>query len=254
MEHDPRGLVPAGPAAAAHGTPLDSASPSPYGPAPLLDPARQAVFCEALSRHGNVRAACAACGVSAQTAYRMRRAAPAFAAMWQAAQLVARAHVEDVLADRALNGVEEAVFYHGEEVARRRRFDTRLLLAHLARLDKLAEHAGHARLADQFDAGLAQLAAGAGAGGLLPVGRAPDCADLWDDDADMVPDPDDVPLLEAQLRWLEAQYGDLSAEDEAFHLLHTVPGVPSAALAAFGWVGDGAEDAAGDAAGDLAAA
>ena len=31
------------------------------------------------------------------------------------------------------------MFYHGEEIARRRRFSDRLLLAHLARLDALAE-------------------------------------------------------------------------------------------------------------------
>ncbi|BDI61442.1 hypothetical protein [Qipengyuania nanhaisediminis] len=51
----------------------------------------------------------------------------------------ARAHVEAVLTDRAIHGVEEAVFYHGEEVARRRRYDSRLLLALLARLDRIAE-------------------------------------------------------------------------------------------------------------------
>ncbi|QPC97764.1 hypothetical protein [Qipengyuania soli] len=64
-----------------------------------------------------------------------------------------------MLADRALNGVEEAVFYHGEEVARRRRYDSRLLLAHLARLDRMAERpevqAALALLDDQIE-GLAR--------------------------------------------------------------------------------------------------
>src|SRR6187431_302171 len=40
---------------------------------------------------------------------------------------------------RAIEGIEEEVRYRGEVVGTRRRYDTRLLLAHMARLDKLAE-------------------------------------------------------------------------------------------------------------------
>lgn len=111
------------------------------GPAPLLTPRKQAQFCEHLANHGNVRLACRAVQICPQTAYRARRASADFAACWDAAIVLARAHAEEVLADRALNGVEEQVFYHGEEVARRRRYDSRLLLAHLARLDALADAA-----------------------------------------------------------------------------------------------------------------
>lgn len=107
----------------------------------IFSPRRQADFLASLALNGNVRLACRAAAVSAQTAYRARRASLAFARAWDAALLAARDHAEQVLADRAINGVEEAVFYHGEEVARRRRYDSRLLLAHLARLDKLAERA-----------------------------------------------------------------------------------------------------------------
>ena len=89
----------------------------------VFSPRRQAEFLASLQLFGNVRLACRAARISAQTAYRQRRA-------WDAALLAARAHAEATLADRALNGVEEAVFYHGEEVARRRRYDSRLLLAH----------------------------------------------------------------------------------------------------------------------------
>ena len=102
----------------------------------VLTPSRQADFLSSLQLFGNVRLACRSASVSAQTAYQARRAAPSFARAWDAALLAARAHAEATLADRALNGVEEAVYYHGEEVARRRRFDSRLLLAHLARLAK----------------------------------------------------------------------------------------------------------------------
>jgi len=116
------------------------------------------VFLDALSDWGNVRAAARAAGVSRSTAYRMRRACPRFRALWDAALVVARPQVEEVLADRALNGVEEQVFYHGEEVAVRRRYDGRLLLAHLARLDRLCERREVAQAAHDFFAALEDLA------------------------------------------------------------------------------------------------
>ena len=105
----------------------------------IFSPRHQTAFLENLSLNGNVRLACRAARVSPQTAYRARRSSPALARAWDAALLAARHVAEEVLADRALNGVEEAVFYHGEEIATHRRYDSRLLLAHLARLDKLAE-------------------------------------------------------------------------------------------------------------------
>jgi hypothetical protein len=58
------------------------------------------------------------------------------------------------------------VFYHGEEVARRRRYDSRLLLAHLARLDRLCEARADAGEAEDFDDLLAQL----GDPGRAPLG------------------------------------------------------------------------------------
>jgi len=83
--------------------------------------------------------------------------------------VLARDAAEQVLAERALEGVEEAVFYHGEEVARRRRFDTRLLLAWLARLDRRADgNADARRRAGRFDELLASLA-GAEANGVGPA-------------------------------------------------------------------------------------
>ncbi|RIV89162.1 hypothetical protein D2V07_02680 [Aurantiacibacter zhengii] len=105
----------------------------------MLTPQLQAAFCSALAEHGNVRLACRAVQVSPQTAYRARRASWPFRQCWDAALVLARDHAEQVLADRALNGVEEKVFYHGEEVATRTRYSDRLLLAHLARLDKRAQ-------------------------------------------------------------------------------------------------------------------
>lgn len=117
----------------------------------IFSPQSQAKFLSHLSLNGNVRLACRAARVSPQTAYRARRAHTAFARAWDAALLSARDHAEQVLADRALNGVEEAVFYHGEEVARRVRYSDRLLLAHLARLDRLAERAEVSAALSQLD-------------------------------------------------------------------------------------------------------
>ncbi len=106
---------------------------------PALTPARRAAFLENLRLYGNVRLACRAASLSPQTAYRARQAELRFMTEWDAALVVARTHVEAILADRAISGVTEKVFYHGEEVATRTRYDSRLLLAHLARLDRLAE-------------------------------------------------------------------------------------------------------------------
>ncbi|MFD1958902.1 hypothetical protein ACFSHP_07045 [Novosphingobium panipatense] len=97
--------------------------------------------------------------MSRTSAYLLRRRDAAFAAGWEAALVLARRHVEEVLATRALDGVEEAVWFRGELVGSRRRYDTRLLLAHLARLDRVAEEtADHA---GRFDEALA-LVAGSG--------------------------------------------------------------------------------------------
>ncbi|WP_202131674.1 hypothetical protein [Aurantiacibacter rhizosphaerae] len=154
-------------------------APPSTGPVPLLTPPKQAAFCKALADHGNVRLACRAVQVSPQTAYRARRASPAFRKCWDAALVIARDHAEQVLADRALNGVEETVFYHGEEVATRRRYDARLLLAHLARLDKRAQAAEACATCDEallgehdFDAAVEALAAAADHGGKLQVDLA----------------------------------------------------------------------------------
>ena len=100
---------------------------------------RQVTFLENLSVTGSVRSAASAAQVSHQTAYRARRATAAFRTAWEAALVVARAAAADTLACRAIDGVTEPVFYHGEEIATRTRYSDRLLLAHLARLDRLVE-------------------------------------------------------------------------------------------------------------------
>ena len=118
---------------------------------------RRVKFLDSLSQHGNVRSACAAVGISAQAAYLARRRCPHFAAGWSAALLLAREAAEQLLATRALEGVEEAIFYHGAEIGHRRRYCSRLLLAHLARLDRRAEDPMAETFASRFDEILAQV-------------------------------------------------------------------------------------------------
>jgi hypothetical protein len=122
--------------------------------------ARQVLFLENLSVTGSVRSAAAAGGVSHQTAYRARRSTPALRTAWDAALVVARAAAADTLACRAIDGIEEKVFYHGEEVATRTRYSDRLLLAHLARLDRLVEDPRASAFAEDWDASLARFEAG----------------------------------------------------------------------------------------------
>ncbi|WP_054107453.1 hypothetical protein [Novosphingobium sp. AAP83] len=101
-------------------------------------------FLHALSLNGNVRLAAQAAGVSAQTVYIRRRRDAVFAGLWDAALINAREQAEQVLADRAINGVTETIWFRGEAVGQRQRFDTRLLLAHLGRLDTRALQASEA--------------------------------------------------------------------------------------------------------------
>jgi hypothetical protein len=143
-----------------HDTFTDTTATSAQGHHTVLTPRRQADFLASLALSGNVRLACRAACVSPQTAYRARRMSSGFALAWDAALVAARSAAEEVLADRAINGVEEAVFYHGEEVARRRRFDSRLLLAHLARLDRMAERVDVRAALPLLDAQIAGLRRG----------------------------------------------------------------------------------------------
>ena len=113
-------------------------------------------FLEALAQTGNVQASAYFVQRTRQSAYDLKRRDPDFARGWLAALVLAREEAQDKLQERAIEGIEEEIFYHGEVVATRRRYDSRLLLAHLARLDKIAEQIpaqrGAARFADMLDA------------------------------------------------------------------------------------------------------
>lgn len=121
-------------------------------------PARRTQFLDRLAADGSVSAACARIGMSREAAYQLRRRDARFARAWSAALLLAREASAEVLGTRAIDGVEEDVWYRGEVVGTRRKYDTRLLLAHMARLDRIAENESVRADAARFDELLALVA------------------------------------------------------------------------------------------------
>jgi hypothetical protein len=105
--------------------------------------ATEQLFLRTLADTGVVADACRASGITRQAAYARRRSAAGrpFALAWDAAQLIARTPLGDDVLARARHGVIERVYRNGELVAERHRYDNRLSMAVLTRLDRLAE--GH---------------------------------------------------------------------------------------------------------------
>lgn len=130
--------------------------------------ARKTRFLEHLAQRGNVRAACTAVGMSHEAAYQLRRRDALVARAWAAALELAREASAQVLACRALDGIEEDVWHRGEVVGTRRRYDSRLLLAHMARLDAAVATGDASEDVERFDELLA-LVAGAQPPAELPL-------------------------------------------------------------------------------------
>lgn len=145
---------------AADALPQEGAATPVYPQA--FTPEKRGAFLLALAEHGNVRLAARAAGTSAQSAYVARRRDAGFAAGWEAALLCAADHAGQVLADRAIHGVTEPVWFRGEVVGTRTRYDNRLLLAHVARLDAHAARAGKdsRAIARDFDVYVGEVLAG----------------------------------------------------------------------------------------------
>ncbi|RHW16321.1 hypothetical protein D1610_15875 [Sphingomonas gilva] len=107
-------------------------------------PARQRDFIAQLARIGVVGAAAKAVGMSAKSAYALRKRAgegSGFAAAWAGALDIGRARALSLAIDRALNGEATPVFYRGRQIGERRRYDNRLLLAALRAIDPAARTA-----------------------------------------------------------------------------------------------------------------
>ncbi|MDB5725306.1 MAG: hypothetical protein JWQ16_2060 [Novosphingobium sp.] len=90
----------------------------------------QYAFIEALAETGSVRTACAIVHRSDHGAYMLRRhpEAEEFRAAWDAALDIGLRRIEDVAMDRALNGVDVPIIYHGENRGSRKVYNDRLLM------------------------------------------------------------------------------------------------------------------------------
>lgn len=154
-------------------------------------PARKILFLYELAACGSVRTACSEAGLSPEAAYKLRRRDALFARAWAAALVLAREASAEVLECRALDGIEEQVWYHGEVVGTRTRYDTRLLLAHIARLDAQAQAGTASEDAARFDELLACVGGAAPPSELsadedgMPLSREA-CVDIAGKEAELV--------------------------------------------------------------------
>lgn len=103
--------------------------------------AKMARFLEALIQSCSVSAAARAVGMSRQSAYRLRArlSGQPFDIAWEAALEFGLQQLAHAALDRAMNGVEEAVFHGGEQIGTRTRYDERLtmfLLSNPARIGR----------------------------------------------------------------------------------------------------------------------
>ena len=178
-------------------------------------PELKARFLALLADNGNVRLSARRCGLSAQSAYVQRRRDEVFARGWAAALVLALHHAEQVLADRAIEGIEEEVWYRGELIATRRRYDTRLLLAHLARLDRMADEYVGGDEAERFDELLALVA-----GEELPESLQPS------EEGEILPEPREMHANRAADRaaWdaryeFDEEHGEEDEDDEFADLM-----------------------------------
>jgi hypothetical protein len=95
-----------------------------------ITPERQRRFIEALAATGSVADAARQAGVSRQAFYalRNRSGSRAFREAWDTAMGHALQLLGDTAFERAVDGVEEPVFWKGEQVGTRRRYNDRLLM------------------------------------------------------------------------------------------------------------------------------
>lgn len=104
-------------------------------------PPRQRAFLERIAEGHTAEAACRHVGLSPASLYAFRRraAGAAFAIGWDAARLLARDRVADLLTARAIDGQEETITRADGSIVTRHRYDNRLAAYVLTRLDRYAD-------------------------------------------------------------------------------------------------------------------
>lgn len=134
-------------------------------------PQRIRIFLVTLADCGCVTTAAGAAGISVRSAYNLRNRAEgrAFHIGWEAALQLAKRRLADSLMARAMHGCVDQIRKDGEIVAERCRFDNRLSMATLTRLDQRAaassaEAEAVRIVTEEFDSFVAAASA-SGAGG-----------------------------------------------------------------------------------------
>ncbi|WP_235512736.1 PA2169 family four-helix-bundle protein [Sphingomonas sp. Leaf17] len=104
-------------------------------------PPRQRAFLERIAEGHTADAACRHVGLSVTSLYALRRRASgaAFAIGWDAARLLARDRITDLLTARAIDGQEETITRADGSTVTRHRYDNRLAAYVLTRLDRYAD-------------------------------------------------------------------------------------------------------------------
>ena len=99
------------------------------------------LFLSILAESGKVAEACDATGLVRSGAYALRNRDPVFAAGWDAAAALARVPLADRLAEQAIDGITDTVTRADGSTVTRHRFDSRLSIAVLNRLDRRCDRA-----------------------------------------------------------------------------------------------------------------
>jgi hypothetical protein len=104
-------------------------------------PFARKLFLSTLAGTGRVKLAAEYAGLTKQSAYALRARDPVFAAGWDAACELARMPLADALYEQAVEGITETVTRDDGSTLTRHRFDSRLSIAVLNRLDKRCDRA-----------------------------------------------------------------------------------------------------------------
>lgn len=94
----------------------------------IRTPENEADFLDGLARTASVTAACEIAKIARASAYDWRDADPAFAAAWDAALVRGTDALEDEAIRRARLGVDEPVFYQGDECGTVTKYSDTLLI------------------------------------------------------------------------------------------------------------------------------
>lgn len=148
-------------------------------------PEKILAFCAVLAETCNVGKACKAVGMGRTTAYDWRDSDPEFAEAWDIAMKRGVIALEDEAHRRAFEGVEEPVFYRGDECGTVRKYSDTLsiflLKAHNPdkyRENSKVELSGRLALTDMSEDDIRAELASLAASGVVPVAPADDGSDL----------------------------------------------------------------------------